>query len=139
MTNKPKILLADDARDRLDHYIDLVQQTRPDLEPHTVQTVTDARLIIAEMIFSGGIIDYDFYDVPGGPRIIKELRRAEAARGDYRSRVTLATGFGREKFDQCKAEALAAGANDAISLHYTSEGYWEQLRNFLETIVVAPG
>lgn len=81
MTNKPKILLADDSNDRIEWYVDMTQRTRPDLEPVTVQTVTAARLSLADTIFSGAIVDYDFYGVPGGPRIIKALRELEAARG----------------------------------------------------------
>ncbi len=131
--------MADDSNDRIEWYVDMTQRTRPDLEPVTVQTVTAARVSLADTIFSGAVIDYDFYGVPGGPRIIKALRELEAARGDFRARVTLATGFGDQKFERCKAEALQAGADHAISIHYTNDDYWNQLREFLETIVVAPG
>lgn len=83
----------------------------------------------------GAFIDYE---MPGqlGPAVIAELRRVENQRGQTtKALIALTSGSSQQDFPQWREEAMAAGADDSISIHSLSNPNWvAELRAFAEKV-----
>ncbi len=117
MTVLGKILITDDDPERLERLSLCATEECPGFELIRAGTV-EAALNAAQLPLAGATIDYHFGDEHAGPKIIAAIRAAERERGEVKAAlIALVTGSScKDEYATCSAEAMAAGANETISL-----------------------